>query len=108
MSGHERQFRAGELLGDCARLLGIAGVVADLELELLAHHAARSVDVGHRRFGAVLELGSERGVLAGHRSGDAYADILGRRCADHGQAHAQCYSCKPQGLHTVLLTLADS
>ena len=54
--GDERQLHAGELLADRARLLRIAGVVADLELELLAHHAAGGVDVGDRRFGAVLEL----------------------------------------------------
>ena len=105
MSGHERHLRAGELLADRARLLRIAGVVADLQLELLAHHAAGGVDVGDRRFGAVLELGAERGVLAGHRSGDADGDVLGRRRAGQRQARAQRHACKPHLLHAVLLKL---
>jgi len=35
----ERQLGAGELLRDRARLLGIAGVVADLQRQLLAEYA---------------------------------------------------------------------
>jgi len=46
------------------------------------------VEVGDRRFGAVLELGSERGVLAGHRTGDADGNVLGGRRADQGQTGA--------------------
>ena len=95
----ERHLGAGELLADRARLLRIAGVVAYFKLEFLAEQAARRVDVGHGRFRAVLELGAERGVLAGHGSGDADADILRGRRAGKSQSRAQCYACKPHLVH---------
>jgi hypothetical protein len=108
MPGHERHLHAGEFFADGTGLLWIAGVVADFQLELLAHHAAGGVDVGDRGVGAVLELGAERGVLAGHRSGDADGDVLGRRRAAERQTRAQRHPCKPHRLHSVLLKLRTS
>ena len=54
MPGDELRLAVGELFGDRARLLRIAGVVADLQRQLLAEHAAGGVDVGDRLLGAVL------------------------------------------------------
>ena len=78
MSVDERHFHADQLLGDGVRLLGIAGVVFNDHLELLAEHAAGGVDVGDGEFGAVLELLPERGVLAGQGPGDADGDVRSR------------------------------
>src|SRR4029078_6977865 len=41
----EREFRAGELFRDRARLLGIAGIVTDLQRQLLAEHAAGGIGI---------------------------------------------------------------
>ncbi len=100
MPGHERHLHAGEFLADRARLLGIAGVVADLDGELLAHHAPRRIDVGERHVGAVLELLPERGVLAGHRPGNADRErVLCERRAGKCHAGAQHEPGKPQMFH---------
>ncbi len=45
MAGDQRHAVAGHLVGDRHRLLRVAGVVADIEIELLAEHAAGGVDV---------------------------------------------------------------
>ena len=68
MADHNSDARPGELFRDRARLLWIAGVVADLKLELLAEHAARGVDVGDRLFGAVAHLSPESRLATRHRS----------------------------------------
>jgi hypothetical protein len=78
VANHDRDFVARQLFGDRAGLFWIAGVVADIGLQLLAEHAARGVDRRDRGIHAVLELRSERRVLTGHRSRDADGDILGR------------------------------
>jgi len=70
---------AGDLLGDGARLLRIASVIADEQCELLAKHAAGSVEIGNRLFGTVLQLASECGFAAGHRTGNGDGDVL-REC----------------------------
>ena len=76
MADHNGNAFAGELFRDRARLLRIAGVVADLQLELLAKHAARGVKIGDRLLGAVAHLPAEGGLPAGHRSGRGNRDIL--------------------------------
>ena len=48
MAGDERDFRAGDLFRHRACLLGIAGVVLDVQHQFLAEHAAGGVDVGDR------------------------------------------------------------
>ena len=63
------------LVGDRDRLLRIAGVVADLEHQLLAEHAALGVDVLDRHLGAALHLLAESGVLTGHRTGGGDHDV---------------------------------
>ena len=70
MAGDEGDPAAGHVIGDRHRLLGIAGIVADVEVELLAEHAARGVDVFDGQFRAVLHLRAEGGVLPGHRTDD--------------------------------------
>ena len=79
MAGDERDLRAGELFRHRAGLLGIAGIVADLQRQLLAEHAAGGVDVRHRLFGAVLHLPAECGFAARHRASHCDADVLRQR-----------------------------
>ncbi|MEH2478652.1 hypothetical protein V1282_002009 [Nitrobacteraceae bacterium AZCC 2146] len=76
MAGHERHAAAGGLLRHRARLLGIAGIVADLQRQLLAEHAAGGIEIDHRLFGAVLHLPAEGGFAAGHRTGHRDLDVL--------------------------------
>ena len=52
MAGHQLHALGGELVGDGNRLLRIAGVVADIQHELLAQHAAGLVQVGDGLFRA--------------------------------------------------------
>ena len=68
MTGDQRDIVAGHLVGDRDRLFRVAGVVADLKVELLAEHAAGGVDVGHGHLAAILHLGAEGGVLTGDRA----------------------------------------
>lgn len=86
MAGHEHHAAADELVGDGHRLTGVARVVADLQGELLAEHAAIGVDVGDRHLRTVAHLLAERGILAGHGSGGSDGDIgqsgSGERCSD--------------------------
>jgi len=74
MSGNEHHIAPGHLIGDGHRLLRIAGIVADREVELLAEHSARSVDVFDGQFATVLHLGAKRGILT-------------RNWADHGDRY---------------------
>ena len=70
MTVDEDDLLVDELVGDRDGLLGVAGVVADLQDQLLAVDAALGVDVLHRHLGTVLHLHTEDGVLAGERPGD--------------------------------------
>jgi len=74
MSGDEHHIALGHLVGDGHRLLRIAGIVADREVQLLAEHSARSVDVFDGQFAAVLHLGAESGIFT-------------RNWADHGDRY---------------------
>ncbi len=89
MPDYDRHLHAGELLADRARLLGIAGIVADFELDLLAEHAARGVDVGDGLFGAVPQLAAERGFAARHRAGNADANVLSKSRSGNRQSESQ-------------------
>ena len=68
VAGDELDAVMDELVGYRHRLLGVAGIVADLENQLLAVDAALGVDVLHGQLGAALHLLAEHGVLAGHRA----------------------------------------
>src|ERR1700684_2197597 len=50
MTRDERDLRTADLFGPRARLLGIAGIVLDVQRQLLAEYAAGGVDIGHRLF----------------------------------------------------------
>ena len=65
------------LVGDRRGLLGITGVVADRQLELLAVHAARGVDLVEREHRAVVGRDVERRLRAGERepAGDQYVTL---------------------------------
>ncbi len=60
------------------RLLRIAGVVLDHDLDLLAVDAAGLVDRGGGGFGAALHLVADRGERAGHRTGDGDDEVVGQ------------------------------
>ena len=70
MSGDQRDALGGHLVGDRHGLLRVAGVVADIEIELLAEHAAGGVDVLDGKLGAVLHLLPEGGILTRDRADD--------------------------------------
>ena len=86
VAGHEHDLVRHHLVGDRGRLLGIAGIVADLQLELLAVDAAGGVDVGHRHLGALAHLLAEGRILAGHRSDGGDLDLREGRRAPPGPA----------------------
>ena len=90
MAGDERDLRAADLFRDRARLLGIAGVVLDVERQLLAEHAAGGVEIRHRLFGAVLHLPAERGFAARHRAGHGDGGVLRQRGRRQRQRRAEC------------------
>ena len=75
MPGDKQHALGDELVGDGDGLLRIAGVVTDLEVELLAEKAAGLVEIGDCLFGAGLELCAERGVLAGDRTDSRDRDV---------------------------------
>ena len=63
MPDDEDHALADQLLGGGHRLLGIAEIVRRDEPHLLAEHAARGIDVGHRHLRAALHLLADPGVL---------------------------------------------
>ena len=82
MTDHESHAIADELVGHRTALLGVAGVVADFQVDLLAKDAACGVDVEHRLLGAILQLRAKSRVRAGHWAADAHDDL---RLRDAGQ-----------------------
>ncbi len=76
MTDHEVHALADERVGHRAALLGIARVVADHEIDLLAVEPARRVEVVDRLLHALLELRAEHRVLPGQRTGDADLELL--------------------------------
>ncbi len=79
----------GELVGHRHRLFRVAGVVAHLELQLLAKDAAGGIDVIDRLLGAQLHLRAERGVLAGDRAGGGDLDLRLRGRRGQQACHSQ-------------------
>ncbi len=59
MAGDQRHAICGHLVGDGDGLLRIAGVVTDIEIELLAEHAAGGVDVVDGHLPAIRHLRAE-------------------------------------------------
>src|SRR5262249_57144452 len=70
MARAQRHIVAGHLVRDGYRLFRVTSVVADLEIELFAEHAARFVDVLDRHLAAVGHLRPEGGILARDRADD--------------------------------------
>ncbi len=97
MADDEMHAVAEKVVGDRHALARVAGVVADLEVDLLAHDAARRIDVGDSLLGAVLELGAESGVGPRHRPGDADLE-LGRTAVaayeENAQGNRDCCQCR--------------
>ena len=101
MPGHENDVLVNHVVRDRDRLLRVAGIVADLELDLLAIDAALGVQVLDRHLGAALHLIAENGILAGHRSGrrDHHIGVRGRgRNAEPGHSAEQH---RRQSLHAL-------
>src|SRR5262249_33847973 len=109
MASDQRHIVAGHLVRDGYRLFRVTSVVADLEIELFAEHAARFVDVLDRHLAAVGHLRPEGGILtrdradAGNRRGVAFVasaaandkDGLSKGCDQPGHAlHYQSPLCK--------------
>ena len=76
MPGDKDDLLADHVVGRRDRLLRIASVVGDDQVELLAEHAALGVDVGDRHLGAALHLLAERGIRAGDRPDHRDRDVL--------------------------------
>jgi oligoribonuclease (3'-5' exoribonuclease) len=72
------------VVGHRHRLLRIAGVVTDLQLQLLSEDAALGIDVGDRHFGTLADLVAGGCILTGHRAGDGDDDARRRRCWRRG------------------------
>ena len=89
MPGHERHLGGGEFLGHGAGLFRIAGVIAELEHELAAEHAARRIEVGDRELGAVLHLRAERGFRPAQGTGEADGNVLRRSRPGKAEARAE-------------------
>jgi hypothetical protein len=77
--GDEGGAVADQFAGQCHRLVGVAGVVAYDQLDLLAEDAAVGVKVCNRQLRAALILLAEPGVGAGHRARDGDPDVRLRR-----------------------------
>ena len=78
-----------DAIGDSHRLLRIAGVVLDHDLDLAAIHAAGVIDRRGGCLRAALHLFADAGDRSGHRSGDGDGDVLGvsrRRSARRARA----------------------
>ena len=101
--GHEHHALVDHLVGDRDRLLGIAGVVADPEHELLAEHAAGLVEVLDRLLGALLHLLAEDRVLAGHRAGGGDHDVGLRRAGGERDQRAGREQRLGEARHVALL-----
>ena len=82
MPGDEDGAIARQLACERHRLIGVAGVVADDQLDALAQDAALGVEVLDRHPGGALVLLAEPAHRAGHRAGDRDPDLgLGGRGA---------------------------
>ena len=107
MPGHEHDALADHLVGNRDSLLGVAGVIADLELQLLAENAAGGIEVGNSLRGAGPHLLAKRGVLARHRSCSGDHDVgLGR--TGHRQAERKRQPCYKVFLHGYSLSIVGS
>ncbi len=71
MADHGSDARRHQFVGRCDRLLRIAVVVDDHQLEPLAENAAGRVQLGDARFHPTLHLLAEPSHAAGHRAGGA-------------------------------------
>ena len=75
VAGDEHHAHRDQLVGGRDRLLAIAVIVGRDHLHLLAEHAARGIQVGHRERHAALRLFAEPSVRSGERPGHADQDL---------------------------------
>ena len=92
MAGHEWDLGTPDLFRHRARLLGVAGIVFDVERQFLAEQTASGIEVGDRHLSAVLHLPAEGRFAAGHgagyRDGDVLRECAGRQCKRRAQGQA--------------------
>ena len=76
MPGHKDHALLDEIVGNLDRLFRIALVVADFQFQLLAEDTALGIDIldGHLR--SALQLFTESGILAGHRTSNSDSQIF--------------------------------
>ena len=79
MPGDEDHAIADQFASQCDRLIGIAEIIADDQLDVLPEHAAPGIEIRDRQLGAALMLLAEPSVRAGHRAGRADPDLGARR-----------------------------
>ena len=101
MSVDELDPLADDQVGDRNRLLRIAGVVLDHDLDLAAVNSARVVDGGGGGLGAALHLVADRGDRAGHRACDGDDDVVG----EEGVANAA--SATPASDRIIVVRMDD-
>ena len=75
VAGGEHDAHRDQLVGGRDRLLAIAVIVGRDQLHLLAEHAARGIQVGHRERHAALRLFGEPRVRSGERHGQSDQDL---------------------------------
>ena len=75
MSGDEYYAIADQFVGERHGLIGVAGVVADDQLDALAKYTALGVEISDRELGAALILLAEPGIGPGHVAGDCDPDL---------------------------------
>ena len=89
VAGDEHHAHRDQLVGGRDRLLAIAVIVGRDHLHLLAEHAARGIQVGHRERHAALRLFGEPRVRPGKRCGQADQDL--------GMANRDDAECRRKG-----------
>ena len=103
MADQEIDLLGDQLGRDRHGHLGVAAIILDDQLQLLAEHAAMAVDVLDRGFGAGPHLVAERRIVAGHRAGQADQDIGPcRRIAPRRSARARHSAEQRPGLSNLL------
>ena len=84
------------------RLLRVARIVGDDQIELLAEYSALGVDVGNGHFGAARHLLAESGVRAGDRPDHRDGDILRFDAAGAERERHRQDDAKDKAVHETL------
>src|SRR5262245_49875919 len=91
MTGDEDHAVAHQFASQRHRLIGVAEIVADDELDALPEDAARGVEIRDRHLGGAFELLAAPRLRAGHRAGHANQDVRPRGPAERGEKRDNGY-----------------